>query len=152
MSTSGYKARKYVSFESFNLSWSSKEENENNLCFRLINAQGHVKLCDFGFARMLSKCKSFILTSPTVRVKVRNIIASDSLQSFVYIGPGENYTDYVATRWYRSPELLVGDTQYGTPVDIWAIGCNYNFRHASLLALNGNKTISFVVANYRCFR
>lgn len=28
-----------------------------------------------------------------------------------------------ATRWYRAPELLVGDTQYGTPVDVWAIGC-----------------------------
>ncbi|XP_061394215.1 cyclin-dependent kinase-like 1 isoform X1 [Musca vetustissima] len=57
----------------------------------LLTAQGQVKLCDFGFARMLS--------------------------------PGENYTDYVATRWYRAPELLVGDTQYGTPVDVWAIGC-----------------------------
>ncbi|KAF7261841.1 hypothetical protein EG68_00950 [Paragonimus skrjabini miyazakii] len=33
------------------------------------------------------------------------------------------YTDYVATRWYRAPELLVGDTQYGPPVDVWAIGC-----------------------------
>ena len=52
--------------------------------------EGVVKLCDFGFARMIS--------------------------------PGENYTDYVATRWYRSPELLVGDTQYGPPVDVWAIG------------------------------
>lgn len=29
----------------------------------------------------------------------------------------------MATRWYRSPELLVGDTQYGPPVDVWAIGC-----------------------------
>ena len=38
------------------------------------------------------------------------------------ISPGENYTDYVATRWYRAPELLVGDTQYGPPVDVWAIG------------------------------
>jgi len=38
-------------------------------------------------------------------------------------GPGDEYTDYVATRWYRAPELLVGDTQYGPPVDIWAIGC-----------------------------
>ena len=38
-------------------------------------------------------------------------------------GPDDDYTDYVATRWYRSPELLVGDTQYGPPVDIWAIGC-----------------------------
>lgn len=27
--------------------------------------------------------------------------------------PGEAYTDYVATRWYRAPELLVGDTKYG---------------------------------------
>lgn len=39
------------------------------------------------------------------------------------LSPGENYTDYVATRWYRAPELLVGDTNYGTPVDVWAIGC-----------------------------
>ena len=38
-------------------------------------------------------------------------------------GPGAVYTDYVATRWYRAPELLVGDTQYGSPVDIWAVGC-----------------------------
>lgn len=38
-------------------------------------------------------------------------------------GPDDKYTDYVATRWYRAPELLVGDTQYGPPVDIWAIGC-----------------------------
>lgn len=39
------------------------------------------------------------------------------------LSPGETYTDYVATRWYRAPELLVGDTQYGTPVDVWAVGC-----------------------------
>lgn len=32
-------------------------------------------------------------------------------------------TDYVATRWYRSPELLLGDTKYGFEVDYWAIGC-----------------------------
>ncbi|XP_025105426.1 cyclin-dependent kinase-like 1 isoform X3 [Pomacea canaliculata] len=58
----------------------------------LITRQGQVKLCDFGFARILT-------------------------------GPGDEYTDYVATRWYRAPELLVGDTQYGPPVDVWAIGC-----------------------------
>lgn len=29
----------------------------------------------------------------------------------------------MATRWYRAPELLVGDTQYGPPVDVWALGC-----------------------------
>ncbi|XP_012936798.1 cyclin-dependent kinase-like 1 [Aplysia californica] len=58
----------------------------------LITRNGQVKLCDFGFARVLT-------------------------------GPGGEYTDYVATRWYRAPELLVGDTQYGPPVDVWAIGC-----------------------------
>jgi len=35
----------------------------------------------------------------------------------------DEFTDYVATRWYRAPELLVGDTQYGPPVDIWAVAC-----------------------------
>ena len=38
-------------------------------------------------------------------------------------GVGAKYTDYVATRWYRAPELLVVDVQYGLPVDVWAIGC-----------------------------
>ncbi|KAK9806137.1 hypothetical protein WJX72_002864 [[Myrmecia] bisecta] len=36
---------------------------------------------------------------------------------------GADYSEYVATRWYRAPELLVGDRQYGAGVDIWAIGC-----------------------------
>ncbi|XP_027856949.1 cyclin-dependent kinase-like 1 isoform X2 [Xiphophorus couchianus] len=58
----------------------------------LITKHQVIKLCDFGFARILT-------------------------------GPCDYYTDYVATRWYRAPELLVGDTQYGPPVDVWAIGC-----------------------------
>jgi cyclin-dependent kinase-like len=28
----------------------------------------------------------------------------------------------LSKRWYRSPELLVGDVEYGKAVDIWAIG------------------------------
>lgn len=46
----------------------------------------------------------------------------------------ESLTDYVATRWYRAPELLLGPTytaaggkrmrvRYGKAVDFWAIGC-----------------------------
>ncbi len=31
-------------------------------------------------------------------------------------------TNYVATRWYRSPELLLGGS-YSFPVDMWAVGC-----------------------------
>ncbi|XP_030609701.1 uncharacterized protein LOC115797301 [Archocentrus centrarchus] len=60
----------------------------------LISQEGVVKLCDFGFARTVA------LTTE-----------------------GGVYTDYVATRWYRAPELLVGDIKYSKPVDVWALGC-----------------------------
>lgn len=47
---------------------------------------------------------------------------------------GDILTDYVATRWYRAPELLLGapytqpdgqiaHPQYGCAIDIWAAGC-----------------------------
>lgn len=35
---------------------------------------------------------------------------------------GGDLTDYVATRWYRAPELLLSP-KYGKEVDIWAVGC-----------------------------
>lgn len=61
-------------------------------------------------------------------IKPENILVSQSgvvkLCDFGFArtlaAPGEVYTDYVATRWYRAPELLVGDVK---AVDIWAIGC-----------------------------
>lgn len=54
-----------------------------------------LRLCDFGFARLLAGGSA-----------------------------GNNdMTEYVATRWYRAPELLLGDTKYSKSVDIWAIGC-----------------------------
>lgn len=34
----------------------------------------------------------------------------------------QDYTDYVSTRWYRAPELLIGDQNYGKAIDVWAIG------------------------------
>lgn len=33
------------------------------------------------------------------------------------------YTDYVSTRWYRGPEVLLRSTNYNSPIDIWAVGC-----------------------------
>ena len=59
----------------------------------LIDPSDNLKLCDFGFAR--------------------NIPSSSK---------NPQMTDYVATRWYRSPELLLSD-RYNREVDIWAIGC-----------------------------
>lgn len=32
-------------------------------------------------------------------------------------------TEYVATRWYRAPELLIGEVYYDIKIDIWALGC-----------------------------
>jgi serine/threonine protein kinase len=40
-------------------------------------------------------------------------------------GAGEEagFTDYVVTRWYRAPELLLGSRRYTAKVDLWAAGC-----------------------------
>jgi mitogen-activated protein kinase 15 len=62
----------------------------------LLNSDCHVKLCDFGL------CRSVADTDLTANVVL---------------------TDYVATRWYRAPEILLGSTKYGKPVDMWSVGC-----------------------------
>lgn len=33
------------------------------------------------------------------------------------------YTDYISTRWYRAPEMLLKMNNYSNPVDIFALGC-----------------------------
>jgi len=33
------------------------------------------------------------------------------------------YTDYVSTRWYRAPEVLLRSLAYNSPIDTWACGC-----------------------------
>ena len=33
------------------------------------------------------------------------------------------FTDYVSTRWYRAPEILLRSTSYNSPVDLFAVGC-----------------------------
>ena len=32
------------------------------------------------------------------------------------------FTDYVTTRWYRAPEILLKSTNYNSPIDIFALG------------------------------
>ena len=59
---------------------------------------------------------------PFKHIKAISSLVSITTSYFLTAGPGGEYTEYVATRWYRAPELLVGDTQYGPPVDVWAIG------------------------------
>ena len=84
----------------------------------LLNQECHMKLCDFGLARSLTH------------------EAHESEQS-----ANPALTEYVATRWYRAPELLVGDTQYGTPVDVWAIGCVFCELFSGQPLLPGNSDL-----------
>jgi serine/threonine protein kinase len=37
--------------------------------------------------------------------------------------PIRPYTHEVVTLWYRAPEILLGATDYFTPVDMWSLGC-----------------------------
>ncbi|KAF2859721.1 serine/threonine protein kinase, CMGC family, CDC2/CDK subfamily, partial [Piedraia hortae CBS 480.64] len=59
----------------------------------LISKTGQLKLADFGLARFYHKDHK------------------------------QDYTNRVVTIWYRSPELLLGETQYGPAVDIWSAAC-----------------------------
>ena len=66
-------------------------------------------------------------------------------------GPKAKYTDYVSTRWYRSPELLVGDTSYGKGVDVWAIGCMFAEITNGLPLFPGESDIDQLFHIIRCF-
>lgn len=37
--------------------------------------------------------------------------------------PIKTLTHEILTLWYRAPEILLGQKEYSTPVDIWSIGC-----------------------------
>lgn len=60
----------------------------------LLNSDCHIKVCDFGLCRSVAESA----------------------------GPAPVLTDYVATRWYRAPEILLGSTRYTRGVDMWAVG------------------------------
>ena len=60
----------------------------------LVNSNCDLKICDFGLSRA-THCRD---------------------------EPGK-MTDYVATRWYRAPELLLEIREYGSSVDVWSAGC-----------------------------
>ncbi|KFO85423.1 Mitogen-activated protein kinase 15, partial [Buceros rhinoceros silvestris] len=63
----------------------------------LLDADCFVKLCDFGLARSLSQLNED-QGNPAL-------------------------TEYVATRWYRAPEILLSSRSYTKGVDMWSIGC-----------------------------
>ncbi|NXW38246.1 MK15 kinase, partial [Phaetusa simplex] len=63
----------------------------------LLDADCFVKLCDFGLARSLCQMNEDQGNPPL--------------------------TEYVATRWYRAPEILLSSRSYTKGVDMWSIGC-----------------------------
>ncbi|XP_071486799.1 uncharacterized protein [Diadema antillarum] len=63
----------------------------------LVNENCELKVGDFGMARGLST------------------VGKDKKRVFM--------TSYVATRWYRAPELLFSCDDYTLAVDIWSVGC-----------------------------
>jgi serine/threonine protein kinase len=64
----------------------------------LLLLRGELKLCDFGLAREHSFPRAEAAATAA-------------------------YTPMVVTLWYRAPELLLGEARYGTPIDLWSIGC-----------------------------
>ena len=60
----------------------------------LITKNGVLKLADFGLARAISTAKG-----------------------------QQRYTNRVVTLWYRPPELLLGERNYGPAIDMWGAGC-----------------------------
>ncbi|TMW60554.1 hypothetical protein Poli38472_000596 [Pythium oligandrum] len=62
-------------------------------------------------------------------IKPENLLCHEDTLKIADLGQAREirsrppFTDYVATRWYRSPELLLRATTYNSPIDLWACGC-----------------------------
>ncbi|KAK9841780.1 hypothetical protein WJX81_002502 [Elliptochloris bilobata] len=63
---------------------------------------------------------------------------------------GEALSEYVATRWYRAPELLVGDRRYGPGVDIWALGCMLVEMHTGAPLFPGDSDVDQLWLILKC--
>jgi glycogen synthase kinase 3 beta len=37
--------------------------------------------------------------------------------------PGEPNVSYICSRYYRAPELIFGNSNYTTSIDVWSVGC-----------------------------
>ena len=51
-------------------------------------------------------------------------------------------TDYVATRWYRAPEILLGSKSYSYGIDLWSVGCLMGEMILGKALFSGNSTIN----------
>ena len=62
-------------------------------------------------------------------LKPENLLYQDGMLKIADFGlskeckRGQNHTNYVSTRWYRAPEIMLRQKNYGTMVDVFALGC-----------------------------
>ncbi|CAI5765984.1 CDK9 kinase [Podarcis lilfordi] len=57
-------------------------------------------------------------------MKAANVlITRDGVLKLANFGQPNRYTSRVVTLWYRPPKLLLGERDYGPPIDVWGAGC-----------------------------
>lgn len=64
-------------------------------------------------------------------IKLTNVIINEEKKRLILIDwglgefyhAGQNYSTRVGTRYYKAPELLVGNKFYDYAVDMWSFGC-----------------------------
>lgn len=68
-----------------------------------------VRICDFGLSRG--------------DIQVEPLGGGDGKSGEGAEVPGQEMTEYVVTRWYRAPEIMLGYHTYDYAIDIWSMGC-----------------------------
>ncbi|XP_042561423.1 serine/threonine-protein kinase MAK isoform X4 [Clupea harengus] len=90
-------------------------ENEiRNIMFQVISGLAFVH--KHGFFHRDMKPENLLCMGPEL-VKIADFGLAREIRS------RPPYTDYVSTRWYRAPEVLLRSSVYSSPIDLWAVGC-----------------------------
>lgn len=85
-----------------------------NILFQVLQGLAHMHR--HGFFHRDLKPENLLCSGPEL-VKIADLGLAREVRS------RPPYTEYVSTRWYRAPEVLLRDTRYGAPIDLWALGC-----------------------------
>uniref|UniRef100_A0A1A8PBX2 non-specific serine/threonine protein kinase n=1 Tax=Nothobranchius pienaari TaxID=704102 RepID=A0A1A8PBX2_9TELE len=85
-----------------------------NIMFQIL--QGLAFIHKHGFFHRDMKPENLLCMGPEL-VKIADFGLAREIRS------RPPYTDYVSTRWYRAPEVLLRSTSYNSPIDQWAVGC-----------------------------